>query len=231
MTTPTMAKSLSATASSPRKTLDLDHTRRFAEQVFGEGLHALRVLSLANGVAGVLTAAVLSIHAIGQAYAQVAKITAKSGVKQVDRMLSNDGIDLDLVLRLWVQFVVGDGGEIVIALDWTDFELDDHTTLCAYLVTSRGRATPLAWKTVAKSKLKDHRTNHELAMIERIHGWIPETVRVTLLADRAFGYQELYALLEVFGWDFVIRFRGVIRVESAEGEAREAEKWVPPNGR
>lgn len=231
MTTPTMERSLGKTATTPRRTLDLKHTRRFAEQVFGEGLHALRVLSLANGVAGVLSAAVLSIHAIGQAYAQVAKITAKSGIKQVDRMLSNGGIDLDVLLRMWVQFVVGDSSEIVIALDWTDFEPDDHTTLCAYLVTTHGRAMPLAWRTVRKSKLKDHRTAWELEMIQRLHDWIPDIVRVTLLADRAFGNQELYARLEVLGWDFVIRFRGIIRVESADGEAREASAWVAPNGR
>lgn len=232
MTTPTtMAKSLGTSASRARQTLDLEHTRRFAEEVFGEGLHALRVLSLANGVAGVLNAAVLSIHAIGQAYAQVAKITAKSGVKQVDRLLSNDGFDLDTVLRQWVQFVVGEGGPVLIALDWTDFDADDHTTLCAYLVTTHGRATPLAWKTVRKSELKDHRTGHELEMVERLHGWIPENVRVTLLADRAFGNQELYQCLELLGWDFVIRFRGVIQVESAEGESRDASEWVPSNGR
>src|SRR5581483_3130623 len=232
MTTPvTMAKSLGSTAKTPRKTLDLEHTREFAERVFGEGLHALRVLSLANGVVGVLQAAVLSIHAIGQAYAQVAKITAKSGIKQVDRLLSNSGFVLDTVLRLWVRFVVGDSGEIVIALDWTDFDADDHTTLCAYLATTHGRATPLAWKTVRKSKLKDNRTDQELAMVERLHGWLPENVRVTLLADRAFGYQQLYELLSLLGWDYVVRFRGCIHVESAEGEVREADAWVPSNGR
>ncbi len=42
MTTPTMERSLGKTATTPRRTLDLKHTRRFAEQVFGEGLHALR---------------------------------------------------------------------------------------------------------------------------------------------------------------------------------------------
>jgi hypothetical protein len=35
-------------------------------RIFGTDLHAMRVLSLANGVAGVLDAAVVSIHAIGQ---------------------------------------------------------------------------------------------------------------------------------------------------------------------
>ncbi|MCC6214173.1 MAG: IS4 family transposase, partial [Polyangiaceae bacterium] len=46
----------------------------------------MRVPSLGNGVAGVLNAAMLSIHAIGQAYARLAGITPKAGVKQVDRM-------------------------------------------------------------------------------------------------------------------------------------------------
>jgi hypothetical protein len=31
------------------------------------------------------------------------------------------------------------------ALDWTKFDEDDHATLCMYVVTSHGRATPLAW--------------------------------------------------------------------------------------
>ena len=40
--------------------------------MFGQEMHAARVQSLANGVVGVLMAAVLSIHAIGQAYALLA---------------------------------------------------------------------------------------------------------------------------------------------------------------
>ena len=230
MTPLTMRESL-ASRTSDRETLDLNHTRAFVDRVFGADMHALRVLSLANGVVGVLHSAVLSIHAIGQAYAHVAQITAKSGVTQVDRLLSNDGVWLETVMRLWVRYVVGENAKSVIALAWTDFDADDPTTLCAYLATVRGRATPLAWKTVKKSELKDKRTDHELAMVEQLHEWLPENVDITLLADRAFGYQELYTLLEAFGWDFVIRFRGCILVESAQGELRPAEDWVAPNGR
>jgi len=226
----TIASSLQ-TRKPNRERLDLDHTREFVERVFGRGLHALRVLSLANGVAGVLNAAVLSIHAIGQAYAGLANITAKSGVKQVDRLLSNDGLLLDGVIAQWVRFVVGHEASIIVALDWTDFEKDDHTTLCAYMVTTHGRAMPLAWKTVKKSALKNSRTRHELEMIERLHGWLPESVNITLLADRAFGSQEHYGLLEGLGWDFVIRFRGCIRVESSSGEVRTGDEWAAPNGR
>lgn len=58
-------------------------------------MHAARVKSLANGVAGVRMAAVVSIHATGQAYAALAGITAKSGVKPIDRRLSNTGVDVE----------------------------------------------------------------------------------------------------------------------------------------
>ena len=48
-----------------------------------------------HGVAGVLNAAMMTIHAIGQAYAAVAHIEARSGVKQLDRLLSNVGVALE----------------------------------------------------------------------------------------------------------------------------------------
>ena len=214
---------------SARKTLGLEHTRALVDKAFGADLHALRVVSLANGVAGVLNAAVLSVHAIGRAYAEVAHTTPKSGVKQVDRMLSNDGIELDGVLRSWVRFVIGTHPSVVIAMDWTDFEADDHTTLCAYLVTTHGRAMPLAWKTVKKSKLKGQQTSLECEMVERLGRSLPEGVRITLLADRGFGKQEFYRVLDMLGWDFVIRFRSDILVEH-DGETRAAADWVPPNG-
>jgi hypothetical protein len=50
----------------------------------------------------------------------------------------------------------------------TDFDDDDHTTLCVSLITSHGRAAPLVWRTVKKSKLKNRRTGYELEMVERV---------------------------------------------------------------
>ena len=152
----------------------------FTERIFGEDLHALRVLSLANGVAGLLHAAVLSIHAIGQAYASVARIKPKSGVKQVDRLLSNGGLVLETLLERWVKSTVGEAKSIVIALDWTDFEPDDQVTLWAAMTTGHGRATPLAWETMPKSELKDRQSDFEFEFIDRLFFWIPQGVNVTL---------------------------------------------------
>ena len=117
-----------------------------------EDVHAKRLDSLANGTVGVMHSTRVAIHAVGAAYAEVAGTRTKHGIKQVDRFLSNKGIDVEGLMPNWARFVRGSRREVVIALDWTDFDADDHTTLAAYVVTTHGRATPLAWKTVRKSE-------------------------------------------------------------------------------
>jgi hypothetical protein len=146
------------------------------------------------------------VHAIGAAYAELAEIKPKHGIKQFDRFLSNRGLDVQRLLPAWARFVVGGRSEVLLALDWTEFDDDDHSTLCVHVVTSHGRATPLAWKTHKKSELRDRRTATEHALIEAVHAALPKDVAVTVLADRGFGDQVLYDLLEMLGWSYVIRF-------------------------
>ena len=206
--------------------LDRRYIANLVDELFRETFHKKRLESLSNSVLGVLHAAVLSIHAIGAAYAAVAQRQAKHGIKQVDRWLSNAAFDVDRLMPAWVEFVVGAREEIVVALDWTDFERDDHTTLCAYLVTRHGRATPLIWKTVPKSTLEGKRTAYEHDLIETLHAILRPSIGVTLLADRGFGDQKLYEVLKLLGWDYVIRFRECILVEDEHGEQKPASAWV-----
>ncbi len=144
------------------------------DQAFGADLHGLRVVSLANGVAGVLNAAVLSVHAIGRAYAELSHTSPKNGVKQVDRMLSNDGLDLERILRAWARFVIGTHPSVVIAMDWTDFEAGrPHDSLRLPGDDARpSHARGL--KTVKKSKLAGRQARLELEMVERLGSWLPE---------------------------------------------------------
>ena len=92
----------------------------------------------------------------------------------------------------------------MVALDWTDFDKDHQSTIALYLVTRHGRATPLLWKTVAKSELKGWRNEHEDTLLERFLEVLPKGVRVTVLADRGFGDQALYELLkDQLGFHFI----------------------------
>jgi hypothetical protein len=60
---------------------------------------------------------------------------------------------------------------------------------------------------------------------------MPVGCRVTILADRGFGDQKLFAFLAELGFAYVIRFRGNIHVADATGETRPAAEWVGKGGR
>src|SRR5919109_2008574 len=90
----------------------------FVAMLYAEHLHAKRTVSVANGVIGVLFAASLGIHAIGRALAEATGRTRKHAVKQIDRLLSNDGVQLATLFPAWIRYVVGPRPEIVVALDW-----------------------------------------------------------------------------------------------------------------
>ena len=81
----------------------------------------------------------------------------KSALEQVDRLLSNIGVVVWDLFAPWVREVVGSRREIVAAMDWTDFDADNQSTLVLELVTRHGRATPLIWRTVDKDELKNQR--------------------------------------------------------------------------
>lgn len=196
-----------------------------------EDLHSKRLDSLANCTVGTMQASRIAIHAIGAAYAEVAELRPKHGIKQVDRFLSNHGIDIEAMTPAWARFVLGSRRDVILALDWTEFDSDAQSTLAVYVVTTHGRATPLAWKTVPKASLADGgRTEAEHAMIDRVAQAISPEVAITLLADRGFGDQKLYAALNLLGWEFVIRFRGGIHVEY-DGVTKPASEWLPTTGR
>jgi hypothetical protein len=209
-------------------------THTFVSEIFADDLHAQRVLSVANGVVGVIHAAALSIHAIGHGLAQAEGLSSRHAIKQVDRLLSNGGFDVWSLFAPWAEFVLAQRTEIIVALDWTEFDKDDHATIALYLVTTHGRATPLLWKTHRKSELLDNRNAWEDELLGRFREIVPIGIRITLLADRAFGDQLLYESLADMDIDYVIRFRGCIHVESAPadgGKQKPATDWVPANGR
>jgi len=214
-----------------RNVITAKRAGRLIDWMAGESLHAKRVQSVTNAVVGVVNAVSVSIHAIGAGLAQASGLNAKHAIKQVDRLLSNPAFNVWELFAHWVPYVLGASREIVVALDWTDFDADGHSTIALYLVTAHGRATPLLWMSVKKAQLKGRRNEYEDTVLLRFHEVLPPGVKVTVLADRGFGDQGLYEFLTDLGFAFIIRFRGVVTVESGDGEARSGHQWVPANGR
>ena len=200
------------------------------EELFSEDLHVKRIESLGNATVGLLASAKAGVHAIGIGLAHVRGVLQKHAIKQVDRLFSNEGIDTWKLFALWVPYVLAQRVEAVVALDWTDFDADGQTTLALNLITSHGRATPLVWKTVRKKDLAGQRANIEDAVIERFLEVAPSDIRLTLLADRGFADQALFAKLDEWKLHYVIRMRGNVVVES-DGDSRKGNDWVPAKGR
>src|SRR6195952_3285444 len=208
-----------------------DDVRSFIGELYGPGLHAKRIDSLAGATLGTMTAASLVVVLIGQALAQARGLKTKHAIKQVDRFLSNEGINVwDSFVR-WVPHQIGERREILVAVDWTNFDHDDQATLVLSLVTGHGRAAPLLWLSVWKEELKNQRNDYEDACLLRLSALVPPGCRVTILADRGFGDQKLFAYLDKLGFDYVIRFRGNIHVTNADGLTRPAAEWVGRSGR
>jgi hypothetical protein len=115
----------------------------FVSSIFDYDLHAKRVASLADATVGALQGAQLAVSALGRALAVAKNRDPKHAIKQVDRFFSNTGVDVWQMAARWVPFVIGPRPEIVAALDWTDFDPDDQSTIALHLITKHGRLSPL----------------------------------------------------------------------------------------
>jgi hypothetical protein len=212
--------------------LRYDAVHKFVQDLAGEVLHPKQVDSLAHAVVGAIHAKTASITAIGRAAARAREVTEKHSIKQVDRLLANSKVDPFEVMRQVVPVLISGRSRIVVAVDWTDFAANGHSTVAISMITGHGRATPLMWMTVATKKLKKRRSQYEDSLLWRLRLAVPEHIHVTVLADRGFADTGLFwTLQEKMGFDYVIRFKAGTFVESADGDSRTAGEWVPSNGR
>lgn len=211
--------------------LSSESIQRFIGEIVDDDLHVKTILSLSNAVLGVLHAASLCIHVIGRAYGWATDHDGKHGVKQIDRLLSNERVSPWALARDWIAMLVGPREEILVALDWTDFDKDDHTTLVASLITNHGRATPMLWKTVKKSTLAAQRNGYEDELLEHLSESLPEGTTATIVADRGFGDQKRYQKIVDLGMHYVIRFRESILVTDQWGTQKPASEWLAKSGR
>src|SRR3954464_5133125 len=211
---------------SKRGLMQVKDVRAFLDSVLDEDIHTKRIASLANATLGVMTGASLGVAVIGKSLAQARGLLPKHAVKQVDRLLSNPRLEAWDVFASWVPEMVGPRTDIVVAMDWTDYDGDGQATLALKLVTRHGRATPLVWLSVFKDELKDARNAYEDASLRRLAEVLPAGVRATLLADRGFADTKLFEFLTELGFGYVIRLKGNTKVSAADGTTRPAAEWV-----
>ena len=79
-----------------------DRIETHLSEIFGGNLHAKRIGSLADATLGVIAGATLAVSLIGLSLAEAKGLTTKHAVKQVDRLMSNKGIDPWELFAYWV---------------------------------------------------------------------------------------------------------------------------------
>src|SRR5215208_773194 len=216
---------------SKRGLMQVKDIRSFLDSVLDEDIHTKRIASLANATLGVMTGASLGVALIGKSLAQARGLLPKHAVKQVDRLLSNPRLEAWDVFATWVPEMVGARTDVVVAMDWTDYDADGQATLALKRVTRHGRATPLVWLSVHKDDLRDARNDYEDAALRRLAEVLPDGVTATILADRGFADTKLFGFLDELGFDYVIRLKGNTKVSAADGMTRSAAEWIGQGGR
>jgi len=164
--------------------------------------------------------------------ASALKLDDKHAIKQVDRLIGNDGIYLWDIFETWVPYVIGNMKSILVNMDWTEFDKTDQSMLNLSLQTAHGRSIPLMWMSVWKSSMKGERNAYEDQVLKKFREVVPEGIEVTIVADRGFADQALYTFLrEELKFHFIIRFKESIYVTDCHGTRRAARDWLLPGRR
>jgi len=211
--------------------IDYVRVNEFVYTIFGETMHLKRVESLANAAIGLLHAEDLILHKIGAGLAEAKGLDKKHATKQVDRLLSNPKFDIWKESGVWAAYIIGERNEIMVSMDWTDFDADGQSTIAINLITNHGRATPILWKTVNKSSLKNNRARYEDQILSRLKEIIPMDVKVTVLADRGFSDQKFFKFIgDELGFFYIVRTKSNIYVTDKNNITKPAKDWLRADG-
>lgn len=194
---------------------------------FNSQLHAKRLSSLSDSILGALTSHSLQPSKMGDGLAEAKGLLPKHARKQVDRLISNKGINDELCQNNLAGLLISNRKRITVAMDWTVFAKDGHMTITLRLITTHGRATPLLWKTVSVVGLKGNKNKHVFSLLERLRIIVPKGIQVVLLADREFGtLNQMKKIKEVLGFDYVLRLKKNFTITDKCSIKKLAHEWL-----
>ena len=201
------------------------------KEIYDNDLHKKRQLSIAYAAMGLLASESLFLHRMAEGLVDTRGGSKKHAAKQIDRLLSNKGLSVWDLSEPWVKYVLADHKEIMVALDWTSFFDDEQSMLSLNIVTGKGLATPLLWKSVDKKQLKHNRARYEDQLLSRLKTVLPAGVKVTLLADRGFADQKFFRFLdEELGFKYIIRIKSNTTIIH-KNIKNKAANWLKADGR
>jgi hypothetical protein len=175
--------------------------------------HKAHVGNLASMVVGITSARSVSLPHIAQ-HTPLGSIQVESRVERFERLLCCATFVplrvLTPVARRVLRWAARKLGRFVIVMDRS--MISDRINLLHLALAFHGRALPLGWMRVPHDGASD------LALQKALLYWlwrlVPESVEVTLVADREFHSIHLARFIkEHLGWDYVLRIKATTWVE------------------
>ena len=200
--------------------------------MIGHETHARTLRSIQDAVEAIGSASTLSLSLVATVLAAAHGILPAAASLRLQRLVNNPKLDLEERGYAYVRSVIGERRELLLSMDWTEFDADDHSTLCVSRITDHGRATPLWWMTGRCADLEPGaRMDLEDTLVLRLRSVLPADVKVRILCDRGFTDQERFELWDRMGWGYIVRTRGTIWITDANGTMQRAAQWLHPEGR
>ena len=181
----------------------------FLDQVF-QGFHRKRQKTLSVLVAALVTVGKVGVASLGRAIRS--RVAPKHRIKQVDRFLGNDKVEVVDWCKALLLTVIGARRSIRIAIDWT--KIGPWPVLVASVVIQR-RGIPVYWATCDWRKLARSQNAFEESFLTVLRTMVPKDVETTLLFDRGFRRVALARKLKELRFHFVVRCCSDTRVVSS----------------
>src|SRR5512134_2004430 len=146
--------------------------------------------------------------------------TARQDIREqwLRRLLKNPLLESPAILEPWARAVLGEaarhGQTVLLSLDQTD--LGERFAVLMLAVRVGDRSLPLAWRVEVGAANIGFAGQQEV--LERVRGWLPRGAAVLLLADRFYPGAELFTWLHRHGWQYRLRVKGNLTVDTGFSE-------------
>ena len=139
------------------------------------------------------------------------------------RLLHNPLLESAAILepfaRVEVEAAARNGQTIILSLDQTD--LGNRFAVLMLAVQVGDRSLPLAWR-VEVGAANIGFAGQQI-LLERVQAWLPSAAAVLLLGDRFYPSAELFTWLHQHGWQYRLRLKSNLTVDTGACEAPTGE--------
>ena len=150
------------------------------------------------------------------------------------RLLKNTLLDSPVVLepfaRTALEEAARNGQTVIISMDQTD--VGNRFAILMLALQAGDRSLPLTWE-VEVGAANIGFAGQQI-LLERVRAWLPPDATVLLLGDRFYPSAELFAWLQHHGWQYRLRLKGNLTVdtgfcETTTGELADGvtERYLP----